>query len=219
MHFVQYSQPRLQERIRTKVEEKEKKVKTLISFDTGMSTGIAVGEYSDTEPYRLIKAFQIEGGVEGFIRQVRFYRTPNKGEKGLVKYLSVGDFSSTEGPPLLHGNPGDVTFIAEKFTSRGTGNNFAYRTDALEPLRVEGAMLALGINPEWVSPQQLYFAGGESKSPVTNAHRWLKENGLHVTGKDVGCKDANDARSAILHSVAWLRRQKHSPTLKKYFKE
>lgn len=201
-------------------------MKTLISIDGGMSTGIAVGTYSDTEPYTLTDAFQIEGGVEGFLRTVSYYTVDDdfsnaygetffsvdtmRGFEGFVHWLTVTfDDDGTS----------DTVFIAEKFTARGGANQFAYRTEALEPLRIEGAILALGIDPTWVSPQHMYFADGDSKSPVTNAHRWLKEHGLYVTGKDVGCKDANDVRSAILHSVSWLRRQKHLPTLEKYFKE
>ena len=42
-------------------------MKTLISIDPGMSTGLIVGTYSDTEPFKLTHAFQIEGGVDGFI--------------------------------------------------------------------------------------------------------------------------------------------------------
>lgn len=179
-------------------------MKTLISLDPGLSTGIAIGTYSDTEPYNLTHAFQIEGGVEGFLDNTFSGYDPGLG----FEYTSICGVEIE-----------DAFVIAEKFTARGGANAFSYRTEALEPLRVEGAILALGIRPEWVSPQQMYFAQGESKSPVTNAHRWLRENGLHVTGKDVGCKDANDARSAILHSIAWMRRQKHVPTLEAYFKE
>lgn len=186
-------------------------MKTLISIDGGMSTGVVVGTYSDTEPYQLTYAFQIEGGVEGFLADVHFgvHESLDDPSRG-VHYFQVRDegvFFDLE----------DTTFLVEKFTARGGANAFSYRTEALEALRVEGAILALGIDPTWVSPQHMYFMSGESKNPMTNAHRWLKEHGLNVTGKDVGCKDANDARSAILHSVSWLRRQKHLPTLRHYF--
>lgn len=201
-------------------------MKTLISLDPGLSTGIAVGTYSDSEPYKLTHAFQIGGGVEGFLKRVRHYTdTDDFSDAYGETFFRVKSLTGEWGDGFSHWYDGsdldyiDTIFIAEKFTARGGGNRgFSYRTEALEPLRVEGAILALEIEPEWVSPQHMYFMSGESKNPMTNAHRWLKENGLHVTGKDVGCKDANDARSAILHSVSWLRRQKHKPTLEKYFK-
>lgn len=41
-------------------------MKTLISIDQGMSTGVICGTYSDTEPFRVTHAFQIEG-VDEFV--------------------------------------------------------------------------------------------------------------------------------------------------------
>lgn len=198
-------------------------MKTLISIDPGMSSAVVVGTYSDTEPYKMTHAFQIEGGVEGFLERVSYgYHSDSfilvvewpggsllAEERELFAFFDCHDDSLEERD--------DITVICEKFKPRGAGNNFAYRTNDLEPLRVEGAILAMGIKPTWVQPAQQYFASGESKSPVTNAHRWLKANGLHITGKDVGCADANDARSALLHSISYLRRAKHKPTLEKYF--
>lgn len=79
-------------------------------------------------------------------------------------------------------------------------------------------MLAMGLNPTWVSPPQQYFSGGDGKAKKKQAqHRWLKENGLYVTGKMVGCDNADDVRSAIAHAIAFLVRQKHRPTIEHYF--
>jgi len=181
-------------------------MKTLISIDPGMSSAVVIGTYSDTEPYKMTHAFQIEGGVEGFLKNAWTGWNDEEGLWLCIKYELV--------EPI--GEP-DVTVLVEKFKPRGAGNNFAYKTNDLEPLRVEGAILAMGIKPTWVQPAQQYFASGESKSSVTNAHRWLKAHGLHITGKDVGCKDANDARSALLHSISYLRRTKHMPTIQHYF--
>ena len=202
--------------------------KTLISIDPGKSSGVSVGTYSNSEPYKLTHAFQIEGGVEGFLKRVTHYQITDdfSGSYGETIFeVEIPNGKALEGFTHWYGDVfeeeynSDTTFLVEKFTARGQGNAFSYRTEALEPLRVEGAILALGIDPTWVSPQHMYFMSGESKNPTTNAHRWLKEHGLHITGKDVGCKDSNDARSAILHSIAWLRRQGHKPTLKHYFPE
>lgn len=184
-------------------------MKTLISIDAGKSTGIAVGTYSDTEPFKLTHAFQIEGGVEGFVREVDLFWSETR--------LPMNRFNvGTEWWDADHIED-DLVFIAEKFNARGQGNGFSYTTESLEALRVEGAIIAKGLDPIWCQPAQQYFAGGESASSTTNAHRWLKANGLHVTGSDVGCKDANDARSAILHCISYLRRTGHKPTIEKYF--
>lgn len=191
-------------------------MKTLISLDPGLSTGVICGTYSDTEPFRVTHAFQIEGGVEGVLGgfstsyewlgedTLLFVHLP-----GLESPIEVSD---------------EVTVLAEKFTARGSANaGFSYRTDALEPLKIEGAILALGVKPIWVSPQQQYFLGGESKAgKLKNRNAWFKEHkdlGYYITGKDVGCKDANDARSALAHCISYLRREKHLPTLSLFRKE
>lgn len=209
-------------------------MKTLISIDPGKSTGIAVGTYSDTEPFKLTHVFQIEGGVEGFHREVRV----SEGEDWSMMCFAVMHLPNHKSVELYRGEleyhpdwqeceldhdcseviyPNSATVIAEKFNARGQGNGFSYTTDSLEALRVEGAIIAKGLDPIWCQPAQQYFAGGESASSTTNAHRWLKANGLHITGKDVGCKDANDARSATLHCISYLRRTGHLPTLQRFF--
>lgn len=198
--------------------------KTLISIDGGLSTGISVGTYSDTEPYRLTNSFQIEGGVEGFLKNVRMIQG-NYGEYGT---LAIGDLS--EVPSQFfdlwdEDSEFDIreagTVIVEKFTARGGANTgFAYKTRDLEPLRIEGAILAMGLSPHWVSPPQQYFAGGDGKAKKKQAqHKWLKDKGLYVTGKMVDSPNADDVRSSIAHAVAWLMRQKHRPTIEHYFKE
>lgn len=55
--------------------------------------------------------------------------------------------------------------------------------------------------------------GGSLAEKKRRAHRFLKDSGFYVTGKDVGCKDANDARSAMLHGLSYLAQVvKHKPT-------
>lgn len=228
-------------------------MKTLITIDPGKSTGVAVGTYSDTEPYKLTHAFQIEGGVEGFVRMIQKVETSTFPHEYHLDYLLFDDLrelkffgpdSELEPTRISFGLGEEVVrncssypdcddecdrpayvktadIIAEKFTARGSGNAFSYRTDALEPLRVEGAMIAMGLDPVWQSPQSMYFMipSGFKGNKKSLMHKWLKEKGLYVTGKDVGCKNADDARSAIAHAIVYLRNQKHKPTLEKYFRE
>lgn len=185
-------------------------MKTLISIDPGQSSGLICGTYSDSDPFRVTHAFQIEGGVEGFLGS---FSTSYEwlGEDTLLFVYLPGLET-----PIEVSN--EVRILSEKFTARGSANaGFSYRTDALEPLRVEGAILALGIKPIWVSPPQQYFLGGSSKpEKLKNRNAWFKEHtdlGYYITGKDVGCRDADDARSALAHCISYLRREKHSPTL------
>lgn len=186
--------------------------KTLISIDPGKSSGVSVGTYSDTEPYKLTHAFQIEGGVEGFIGKVSSYFTESRCPENRLEIFDEVYDAEEIGK--------SVNVIIEKFTARGAGNAFSYRTDALEALRVEGAILAMGIDPIWRSPQHMYFMvpSGFKGNKKSLSHKWLKDNGLYVAPKEVGCKDADDVRSSILHAVSWLRSIGHKPTLEKYFK-
>lgn len=202
-------------------------MKTLISIDPGVSTGIAIGTYSDTEPYKLTHYFQIPGGVEGFLERFSFrchsdsvfltveWGTPYEAGRDCFAYFQCEDYDFTDP------DEDDTTVIVEKFTARGGANQgFAYRTKDLEPLRIEGAILAMGLKPTWVSPPQQYFSGGEGKAKKKQAqHKWLKEHGLYVAPKDVGSSDADDVRSAIAHSISYLRRSRHMPTIKHYFPE
>lgn len=59
--------------------------------------------------------------------------------------------------------------------------------------------------------------GGDSLAEkLKNRNAWLKEHkelGYYLTGKTVGCEDANDARSALSHCISYLRRKKHKPTI------
>lgn len=188
-------------------------MKTLISIDGGMSTGISVGTYSDIDPYELGAFFQFEGGVEGFIKKV--YTSENGYGDQLIRVRE----GSVHGDLVL-GDEEELTVVAEKFTARGGGQGFSLRTEHLEPLRVEGAMLAMGLKPHWRSPQHQYFAGGKTKAEKKKAqHKWLKDHGLYVTGKMVDSPDADDVRSSIAHAIAWLVSQRHKPTIEHYFKE
>ena len=219
-------------------------MKTLISIDPGFSTGLICGTYSDTEPFKLTHFFQIEGGVEGFIKNFKVREHYSRIEDLYSKYVSLpGSGMETvnvdrekyvrcehpmypECPYDDHLCDGDTVIesnaivIAEKFTARGGANSgFAYKTRDLEPLRIEGAMLAMGLEPIWTSPAQQYFSGGEGKAKKKQAqHRWLKEKGLYVTGKMVGCDNADDVRSAIAHAIAYLRKW-HRPTQEFYFSD
>lgn len=93
--------------------------------------------------------------------------------------------------------------VSEKFILR----NNAFVADT-EPLLIEGALQALWSLP--VAWQQR-----SDKSLVTD--KILRENGLWHTGKQVQWKDARDTNDAIIHALAYLKKNKHIPTLQKYW--
>lgn len=166
-----------------------------IWVDGGVSTGIALVSYSDTEPLRVEQVWQVGNGARGFLE----WRT----NTDLDEHIRL------------------ITFYSEKFTPRQS-----LTLAASTPLVIEGAMIALGLIPtydedpsRYQHPAAQYFTGGTSladKKKRSNA--WLKEHGFYFTGKDVGQKDADDARSAVRHAIAHARKTRHVPTLEHYFK-
>lgn len=188
---------------------------TLISIDPGMSSGIAVGTYSDTEAFQLTHVFQIEGGLLGFRDHVAFgraYLTPDSP----VTSLSVGG--------VVHVAVAPLEIICEKFTPRPNGKG-GLTLASVEPLRIEGHLVGSGVMPDypdkaWRQPSSQYFMcpsrGVTLPEKKKAARAWLKENGFYFTGRDVGCKDADDARSATLHALSYLRKF-HKPTQLAFF--
>lgn len=119
---------------------------------------------------------------------------------------------------------GGCTVIAEKFAARNT-RGFAYTTASLEPLRGEGALIALGLMPDytpkekrWLNPGLQYLAGGKDLADKKKRqHALLKDIGFYRTNKDFPdslSKDgADDFRSAAAHGLAYLARElHHKPT-------
>lgn len=162
----------------------------ILGIDPGKSSGLAVIGYNNQYPW-LDYVVQIEGGV-----------------LALVEWLKI------HWPATLP----IETVISEKFTPL-SGGGFNQTLDSVEPLRGEGALIALGLmpdypDPKWRRPDRQYlYGGGSLAEKKRRAHRFLKEAGFYVTGKDVGCKDANDARSAMLHGLSYLAQVvKHKPT-------
>lgn len=207
--------------------------RALVTIDPGLSSGITIGTYSETEPYQRTHAFQIEGGLKGFLSRFSYdydseyctnYLTINWPEnlRGREKDLYAFFHSSSN-------SDHEVEFIVEKFTPRPNGGGSGLKLSTVEPLRIEGALIALGIvddyvqgrqNPQWVQPSAQYFAGGKSLPEKKKASReFLKKHDLHLTGKMVGCKDADDAISATLHSIGYMRQIRHLPSLRYYFPE
>ena len=113
---------------------------------------------------------------------------------------------------------GPVEVCSEKFVPLG-GKGFAQTLASTEPLRREGALIALGVmpdypDPRWRRPNSMYLYGGKNLAEKKKRSRqFLKDTGNYVTGKDVGCKDSNDAMSATLHGISYTAQVlKHEPT-------
>lgn len=187
----------------------------ILAIDPGLSSGIVLGKFGATEPFERVAFWQVEGGLAGFGKWTNECWTWDSED---FCYALMAEAYIPEN---------DLLVVAEKFTPL-TNKGFSHTLDSVEPLRIEGAMVALGLMPaefpdpehRWQRPAQMYFSGGTDKASRLKASRaWLKSHGLLVTGKQVGCKDANDVNSAQLHLFAHLRKIRHMPTIKHYFPE
>lgn len=109
---------------------------------------------------------------------------------------------------ILSWFPYDGEIVCERFTPRPVA--FSYSLDELEPLRIEGWLYATagdwGIT--WQDPPQRKLV-----RTLPETEKFLQAYGYWATGTDVGCKDANDANSATMHALAYIRNQAHRATI------
>lgn len=188
-------------------------MKYLLSVDGGISSGITLWTLPDDAPAVRVSAWQFGGGLGGFLR----WHRENT-------YIYAGsDDEVWRFPSLDEIDWRDVMLVSEKFTPLNNAG-FSLTMESVEPLRIEGAMVALGIIPDyepkslhWQRPAAMYWAGGTNLAERKKMSRkWLKEHDLLVPAKELGAPDNNDFVSSSLHALAWLRKN-HRPTLEHYF--
>lgn len=211
----------------------------ILSIDPGLSSGLALIAYNEERVW-LEGAWQFGDGVAGLISWIKDnwceyywdFEWMSEHASGLkhpgsrYRVLADVEITDTRYDPDTDDDIEVVlekkvlTVIAEKFTARNT-QGFSYRTDALEPLRCEGALIALGLMPDytvaekrWRDPAVQYLVGGTGKADKKKRqHKFLKDSGFYRTGKDLGTPDADDFRSAAAHGIAYLAKElKHEPT-------
>jgi hypothetical protein len=176
-----------------------------LTIDPGVSTGMCLFSWTDTTPMKVEWVRQFRGGAPMF-----------------AAYLSA--LGIRVEADMLIGDDVLDALVVEKFTPRSprAGAEFALTRESAEPLVGEGVLIGRGFLPmiQWAEPSMQYFMGGENLADrKKRARAFLKKHGMLVTGKDVGEPDADDAISATLHSVAWMRRQRHRPTIEALFGE
>lgn len=186
----------------------------ILSIDPGKSSGVALVAYTESEPARLVKAWQLERGLAGFKDWTY--------DNGFFPVDGGRNVWWRDGELLAEWDiyEGNVTIVTEKFQPINH-SNYALTTDSVEPLRVEGLLYTLDMMPDyskeekrWRRPVDQYIFGGDSKDRKKQMqHKWLKENGFYVTGKTLGTADADDARSSIAHAISYLVKDvHHKPT-------
>lgn len=212
----------------------------VLSIDPGISTGIAFLSYDEDSPAQLVKGWQFTGGVAALKEWIRGhwresgwdYYNDEPQYPGLDHWkVGAEDWLNTEETTEYNYEseneddwetlvPPNLRIISEKFTARNT-RGFSYTTASLEPLRGEGALIALGLMPDytasekrWRDPKYQYLVGGKDKADKKKRmHAFLKDNGFYRTGRALGSPDADDFRSACAHGIVYIARElKHKPT-------
>lgn len=175
----------------------------ILSFDPGVSTGVALLAVPDDYPAYVVTGWQFGGGVEGLVQWVR-------------KYLS------TEGVITIPG-PVDITdgfeVISEKFKPINH-SNYALTTDSVEPLRCEGALVAYDVMPasatdeRWRKPGDHYVVGGKNLAEKKKRLRaFLKDTENYRMPKELGTPDSDDFASAAGHALTYaMKVLNHRPT-------
>lgn len=156
-----------------------------------MSSGVCEFAWADDAPLMVLRRFQFLGGAS----------TLHSVVKALIKEQEYN------------------VLVVEKFTPR-QNEDFNLTRDSAEPLRGEGVLIGLGLEGliQWAEPSQQYFMGGDTLKEKKQRSRWfLKQHDLYITGKAFSQPDADDVISAQLHAIAWLRRERHLPTIAALF--
>ena len=183
----------------------------VLAFDPGKSSGIALLSYSETEPARLVKAWQFGNGVQGLLDWLDAHR-PGDYDCGYGSHEQIWILPMTAHPSSSgYVRDSQLTVISEKFTPL-QGKGFAQTLDSTLPLVCEGVLIAHGIMPvydskekRWQRPSLMYRHGGSTLAEKKKRSRaFLKKNGLYVLPKELGTPDNNDAISAILHGLNYI---------------
>lgn len=101
--------------------------------------------------------------------------------------------------------------VVEKFLPRQMARS--YRLEELEPLRIEGFIQCAVdgfVVVDWREPSQRKLVDGD----IPASEAILRKMGYAKTGRDVGCRDADDANSAIMHALSFARHLRHVPTMR-----
>lgn len=101
--------------------------------------------------------------------------------------------------------------VVEKFLPRQMARS--YRLEELEPLRIEGFIQGAVdgfASVDWREPSQRKLVDGD----IPASEAVLRKMGYAKTGRDIGCRDANDANSAIMHALSFARHLRHIPTMR-----
>lgn len=159
----------------------------LLSIDPGKNTGIALGEYSDTEPYRLLQRWQVHGGTAGFKRWWRRER-PEYDALVIEKFiLAANEFTADLTPVLIEGV---LDVLLEDETVQ----------PVWQPRQAKGSLIGYPPSVKTKTQRQRF------------RFDFLDRFGLFAAGTD-----NDDSNDAITHSLVFLKSRQHIPTMRFYW--
>lgn len=110
------------------------------------------------------------------------------------------------------------TVVSEKFVIRNMAG-FSHTADSVEPLRVEGVLVAVYKDIHWQTPDhQILLKGKTSAETKRLSDGILRDHGLYQSPSALKDRQKNDVNSAIKHALSYLRSTKHQPTIEKYWR-
>lgn len=160
----------------------------LLSADPGQASGLALGYYDATTPYRLLERYQVLGGLDGFLRWWHSDR-PDFDELVVEKFIldSRNEFVADLTPKEIEG--------------------------ALAAL-----LWGSPIQPVYQPRTDKAALVGYPASAKTKAQRqrvrfdFLDRFGMFKPGTQ-----NDDSNDAITHGLVYLKRRKHAPTLRAFW--
>lgn len=180
--------------------------KYALAIDPGLSTGVVLFSWAGGRAFERTDVWQFGGGAEG-LRDWLDAHGVGVNAKGCFIY-GAGQM------PL-------EAIVVEKFTPQQSGA-FNLTEGSVEPLRCEGVLISRADRAAyvWQRPAAQYFMGGTSAADRKKRSRdFLRAHDLYLTGSMIATPvpDADDAVSATLHAIAYLRGIRHLPTLEGFF--
>lgn len=155
----------------------------LLSIDPGGNTGIALGFYDATTPYRLVERWQVHGGLEGF------------------KHW------------WLHSRPHFDEIIVEKFILSADNEFDADLTPVYIEGALSVLLDMAGKAAAWQPRTEKSLLTGYPKGAQTKAQKqrvrfdFLERFGLFKAGTE-----NDDSNDAITHALVYLKKRMHEPT-------
>lgn len=108
--------------------------------------------------------------------------------------------------------------VSEKFVIRNMAG-FSHTADSVEPLRVEGVLVAVYPEIHWQEPSAQNLVSGKTPSETKRlSDDFLRYHGLYQEPSTIEGRQKNDANSAIKHALAYLKGIGHKPTIDKYWR-